>query len=210
MQAIQAFSLSLITQHLSSSRFASPLLSYLAALALGRDGSWLRPSDYTPFLSQVLKCAQLILVADAYGPSRATARPITKEEHLGLQVRLWLANDKDTPLAELNLLRLYGREVARQGVGPGLVTWSRDLQTIAYKDKTLHLGGWRAMNQELLVTGWRSLVQSLLLGIPQPPLVRVSRLHDIMTESRPGYSLLDDPRNGLQEQPRWLWDQITA
>ena len=65
-----------------------------------------------------------------------------------MQVHIWLANDQDAPLAELNLIRLYDREVARQAVGPRLVTWSQDKQTVAYGNKTLHLSRWRAMNQQ--------------------------------------------------------------
>ncbi|KAI9775581.1 MAG: hypothetical protein M1816_005836 [Peltula sp. TS41687] len=138
-KALLTFSMSLFMQSLTSCRFVSPLLSYLAATALASDGSWLHPAEYTPVLSRLLKCAQLLLAADAYLLELSISRTVTPDEHLKMQVCFWLANDRDTPLAELNLIRLYGREVARQGVGPSLVTWSQDKQTIGYENKTLLL-----------------------------------------------------------------------
>ena len=107
-------------------------------------------------LSRVPKCAQLLLAADAHSSHLSSPRTVSSDAYPEMQAHTWLANDQDSPLVELNLIRLYGCEVARQGVGPRLVTWSQDKQTVAYGNKTLHLGRWRAMNQQLLheATPW--------------------------------------------------------
>ena len=81
----------------------------------------------------------------------------------------WLANDKNTPLAELNLLRLYGQKAARGTLPPFLITWSRDQQTVGFQDKTLHLGRWRALNQQLVSRAQTLLDEELLFGFSDAP-----------------------------------------
>lgn len=72
-------------------------MSYLAATALASDGSWHHPSGYTPLLSRVLKCGQLVLAADACDYDYCDLA--IDGDHLEHQVKMCLANDKVTPLS---------------------------------------------------------------------------------------------------------------
>ena len=211
---ILGLSMSLISHPLENYRFQSPLLSYAAIRALATNGSWMHPFQYTPFLSGMVKSAQLVLMAQALQEHTRQAnderRWLTLEKQTERLVRQWLANDRDTPLAELNMIRLYGQKIARTSLPPFMVSWSRDQQTVAYRDKMLHLGRWRAHNQGLLRRARTLLDKELLLGFEDAPRVLAHQLQDVMTESRPGYHFVNDPRNGLSEQQGWLWQRLSG
>ena len=213
-KVIPGLSMSVISHPLEGYRFESSLLSYAAARAVAPNGSWMHPFQYTPCLSGMIKSGQLVLMAQALHEHTQTDQDqgyrMSLQEKTEMLVRQWLANDKSTPLAELNLLQLYGQKIARVSLPPFLITWSCDEQMVAYRDKTLHLGRWRALNQGLVRHARILLEKELLLGLSDAPRMPAYKLQDVMTESRPGYHFVNDPRNNLTELQGWLWQHLYA
>ncbi|KAI9882246.1 MAG: hypothetical protein M1823_006007 [Watsoniomyces obsoletus] len=209
-------SMALIQQPLTGSRFENGICSFLAIKGLSATGQWLPPLQYTPILSALTYCVRLWLFgfylksrpsAPLHGvtdPSAQLQRLREREEMLQELCQQWLVNKQPTPMGEINALRLYGMSIARDTLPPSWISWSADGQTVCYKDKTITMEQWR----EWIKTMWKNarvcLRDELLLAQDDQPWLHVHSMTDLMAQSRPGYSFIQDPRNNLSGLEQWL------
>jgi hypothetical protein len=200
-------SMAFVQQPLHESPYASALLSYVAARALKRDGSWKAPSYMTSFLAGITYDIQLLLFAQArWAADQAGGEGFGTRLRQGCQ--RWLANDRATPSAEILSWRLYARKVASATLPTAYTSWSQDGETVTYRDSVLTMAEWRALIRGQVERAERLLRGPLLLGQEKAPRPRARHLLDVETETRPGYSFTQDPRNGMGTHGRWLLELL--
>lgn len=208
MEASRTF----VAQSLPENPFHSALLSYVAARGLKADGSWRTPPYMTSFLATLTYDIQLILFSDAR--SEADQLPHSQaaafERLLRRNCRRWLVSTKDTPSAEILSWRLYAQRVSTNTLPTAYTSWSPDGETVTYREAILTMTDWRGLIREQLRRATEILHRDLLFAQEDRPRPRAQQLLDIETETRPGYSFVDDARNGLGSQGRWLLERLAV
>ena len=206
-ESVLAVSISFVEQELPESRYSSGLLSYVAARALKRDGSWKEPQYMTSLMASITYIMQLLIFAttrqeaDAAGGPRFAAR-------LRDRCGRWLVNNQESPSSEILSLRLYAGKVASATLPTAYTSWSLDGQTVTYKASVMTMTDWRGLIREQVERARDMLQQRLFFGRMNRPYPRAHDLSDVETETRPGYSFTQDPRNGLSSQARWLLNTL--
>ena len=190
-----------IAQVLPENVYASALLSYVAARGMKADGSWRTPPYMTSLLASITHVLQLILFADArHEADQLPTRSRTSfEQLLQTNCRSWLVNGRDTPSAEILSWRLYAQRVSANTLPPAYTSWSSDGETVTHRDSILTMTNWRAFIQAQLRSAQAILEGELLFDQADRPQPRVRYLVDLETETRPGYSFVEDACNGLRQ-----------
>lgn len=210
-EAILKGSMSLIRQSIVEDSYQSPMLSFLAARALKRDGSWKTPRQTSSMLSGFTHIIQLLLYLEAQHEADLEMAAGRNDSFHGLlkqSCRKWLVNSQPTPSAEILSWRLYASEVNATTVPPGWTSWSEDGLTITHLDVSLSMHEWQALVRKVLGQA-AGLFQSLVLDQADCPRPRAHHLQDVPEQTRPGFSFVQDPRNGLKFHREWLINRVT-
>ncbi|KAI7202366.1 hypothetical protein KC316_g1836 [Hortaea werneckii] len=110
-----------------------------------------------------------------------------------------------SPMQLMLDLRGYGLEIAFNTISPGHVDWSNG-DTLQYKSVRFTMADFRGMVAQLQQAARRSLVEDVMFAtdggeIPGAPW---QHLYDDTSNNEPGWSFLDDRRDGSD----WLFDRI--
>jgi hypothetical protein len=130
-----------------------------------KEGTWLRPQDYTPYLARILFCMQVIglelsiPMLERDGMDLSTTTP---EDRLNQFRTKWLIENQPTPFNYLHKLLNYGLTVAKDGVGNNWMRVSRDEQWLYYKGERLSIPDLKSFQKVLLRKAENVLSRSLL------------------------------------------------
>jgi hypothetical protein len=199
-----AFRLSIffITEVFTDGQPSSSLLVYYSGvLGCTENGSsFRRPKDYTSHLSALIYVQRLLLLEFAL--------PHTAYEYVGLPRRPQLGQLESlnkirlecmvfgclTPLGEFLSLRAFGRKQARSDTPSFLVRWSDDGSTLFYDDTSISMENFRNFGHSLVLHA-EALCDKLMFN--WLPRVDLNRVRDEMSNTRQGYSFIQDPANDL-------------
>ncbi|EXJ87648.1 hypothetical protein A1O1_04572 [Capronia coronata CBS 617.96] len=196
-------SVSWCTQPFTNGKADSTILGFISGVfgftSEGR--GYQRPRAYTPTLSALIHLQLLIFleyarpVQDSLSP-RISVRP-PQERHTSLQHirRRYTCLGCLTPIAEFYSLRQYGRRLASSDGPAFFVRWSDDGQTLFFTEYQLSLTSFRELTHHLLEQAL--VLGGTLMGGWSPPC-DLQAIRDLVSQSAPGYSFVNDPRNGLR------------
>ncbi|KAK6591533.1 hypothetical protein H4I96_12323 [Botrytis cinerea] len=203
--------MALLNQPLQDDEYKSVLISGLAVLGMREDDGWLDAEDYTPKYSAVIKLARLMVVQEAYERRReAIAQykerglsPETAKErassHYTLTRRLWLYRS-----------RSYGFKIRYTTTAEGKIQWIGD--DVLYANMRFGMSQFRGMIHGLVGEAREELFEKLMVvrmsadrevDIKQVPPIHWNRMVDQPSETRVGWSFLDDERNQFAVCKQW-------
>ncbi|KAK6591502.1 hypothetical protein H4I95_12174 [Botrytis cinerea] len=193
------------------------------------DDGWLDAEDYTPKYSAVIKLARLMVVQEAYERRReAIAQyeerglsPETAKErassHYTLTRRLVRAfmtmahDDQDPkPMQWLYRSRSYGFKIRYTTTAEGKIQWIGD--DVLYANMRFGMSQFRGMIHGLVGEAREELFEKLMVvrmsadrevDIKQVPPIHWNRMVDQPSETRVGWSFLDDERNQFAVCKQW-------
>ncbi|KAK5279582.1 hypothetical protein LTR40_007588 [Exophiala xenobiotica] len=223
------FWMAVFAQPLQDDEYKSVLISGLAVLGMREDEGWLDAEDYTPKYSAVIKLARLMVVQEAYqrrqeaiqqyegrGYSRQAAQEKVSSHYVltrGL-VRsfMTMAHDgKDPkPMQWLYRSRSYGFKIRYTTTAHGKIQWIRD--DILYPKIRFSMSQFRGMVHGLVVEAQEELFEKLMMvrmganrevDMRQVPPIDWDRIVDQPSETRVGWSFLDDERNQFPVCKQW-------
>ncbi|KAK6591474.1 hypothetical protein H4I95_12188 [Botrytis cinerea] len=221
--------MALLNQPLQDDEYKSVLISGLAVLGMREDDGWLDAEDYTPKYSAVIKLARLMVVQEAYERRReAIAQykerglsPETAKErassHYTLTRRLVRAfmtmahDDQDPkPMQWLYRSRSYGFKIRYTTTAEGKIQWIGD--DVLYANMRFGMSQFRGMIHGLVGEAREELFEKLMVvrmsadrevDIKQVPPIHWNRMVDQPSETRVGWSFLDDERNQFAVCKQW-------
>jgi RecQ family ATP-dependent DNA helicase len=219
----------LLNQPLQDHEYKSVIISGLAVLGIRQDNGWLGAEDYTPKLSAVIKLARLMVVQEAYEERREA---IKHYQNRGLSVEgagkaasshyyltrslvhafMTMAHDGNdpTPMQWLYRSRSYGFKIRYTTTAEGKVQWIGD--DILYSNMRFSMNQFRGMVYGLVGEAREVLFKKLMMvrvgvdqevDMKQVPPIHWDRMVDQPSETRVGWSFLDDERNQFAACKQW-------
>jgi RecQ family ATP-dependent DNA helicase len=219
----------LLNQPLQDDEYKSVLISGLAILGMREDDGWLDAEDYTPKYSAVIKLARLMVVQEAYERRREA---IEQYENRGLSAKqarekasshyvltrglvsafMTMAHDgKDPkPMQWLYRSRSYGFKIRYTTTAEGKIQWIGD--DVLYPKIRFSMSQFRGMIHGLVGEAREELFEKLMMvrvgadqevDIKQVPPIHWDRMVDQPSETRVGWSFLDDERNQFAACKQW-------
>ena len=205
------------------------LISGLAILGMREDDGWLDAEDYTPKYSAVIKLARLIVVQEAYERRREA---IKQYESRGLSTKaaqekasshyvltrglvrsfLTMAHDSTDPkpMQWLYRSRSYGFKIRYTTTVEGKIQWIGD--DVLYSKIRFSISQFRGMIHGLVAEAREELFTKLMIvkvsadqevDMKQIPPIYWDRMVDQPSETRVGWSFLDDERNQFAACKQW-------
>ncbi|KAK6591453.1 hypothetical protein H4I96_12363 [Botrytis cinerea] len=221
--------MALLNQPLQDDEYKSVLISGLAVLGMREDDGWLDAEDYTPKYSAVIKLARLMVVQEAYERRREA---IEQYENRGLSAKqarekasshyiltrglvsafMTMAHDgKDPkPMQWLYRSRSYGFKIRYTTTAEGKIQWIGD--DVLYANMRFGMSQFRGMIHGLVGEAREELFEKLMVvrmsadrevDIKQVPPIHWDRMVDQPSETRVGWSFLDDERNQFAVCKQW-------
>jgi len=221
--------IALLNQPLQDDEYKSVLISGLAILGMREDDGWLDAEDYTPKYSAVIKLARLMVVQEAYERRREA---IEQYENRGLSAKqarekasshyvltrglvsafMTMAHDsKDPkPMQWLYRSRSYGFKIRYTTTAEGKIQWIGD--DVLYPKIRFSMSQFRGMVHGLVGEAREELFEKLMMvrvgadqevDIKQVPPIHWDRMVDQPSETRVGWSFLDDERNQFAACKQW-------
>ncbi|OLL25279.1 hypothetical protein NEOLI_004890, partial [Neolecta irregularis DAH-3] len=209
-QACLSMSYSLIAHTLEFNVFESPIISFSAALSLNTNGSnFLEPHKFTPYLSKLIYCIQLIVLE-----YNLINYDLLKEDNQSFQsyfqidCEKWILNTTDGPMSELLSNRLYGMAIGRTTVAPMTTYWDEAREVITYRCTELAMSDLRRFMAEQVFAATYTLKEKLLFDYN--PLLKFDFLgmKDDFGQKNIGESFLTNEINGFKGSSEWLLQSI--
>ena len=227
--------IALLNQPLHDDEYKSVLISGLAILGMREDDGWLDAEDYTPKYSAVIKLARLMVVQEAYerrreaiaqyqerglSPEAARAKANSHYEFTRSMVRsfMTMAHDgKDPkPMQWLYRSRSYGFKIRYTTTAEGKIQWIGD--DVLYPRIRFGIDQFRGMMFGLVREAREELFEKLMVikrgrdgevdGKQVPP-INWDKMVDQPSETKVGWSFLDDERNQFAACKQWwLFERI--
>ncbi|KAK6591364.1 hypothetical protein H4I95_12233 [Botrytis cinerea] len=226
--------MALLNQPLQDDEYKSVLISGLAVLGMREDDGWLDAEDYTPKYSAVIKLARLMVVQEAYERRREA---IEQYENRGLSAKqarekasshyiltrglvsafMTMAHDgKDpTPMQWLYRSRSYGFKIRYTTTAEGKIQWIGD--DVLYANMRFGMSQFRGMIHGLVGEAREELFEKLMVvrmsadrevDMKQAPPIHWDRMVDQPSETRVGWSFLDDERNQFAVCKQWCGREV--
>ena len=221
--------MALLDHPLQDNEYKSVLISGLAALGLREDDGWLDAEDYTPKYSAVIKLARLMVIHEA---CIRRQEAIERYQNQGLDVAaagkkarshyhlirgmvrqfMTMAHDgrDPTPIQWLYRIRSYGFKIRYTTTAEGRVQWIGD--DILYPGMRFSMTQFRSMVHGLVSEAREILFKELMMvrmgadqdvDMQQVPPIHWDKLVDQPSETRMGWSFLDDERNQFAVDGQW-------
>lgn len=221
--------MALFNQPLQDNEYKSVVISGLAVLGMREDDGWLDAEDYTPKYSAVIKLARLMVVREAYERRREA---IEQYENRGLSAKkagekasshyvltrglvhafMTMAHDgKDpTPMQWLYRSRSYGFKIRYTTTAEGKIQWIGD--DILYPHMRFSMTKFRSMVHGLVGEAREELFGKLMMvkmsadqevDTKQAPPIHWDKMVDQPSETKVGWSFLDDERNQFAVCKQW-------
>ncbi|KAF3267254.1 hypothetical protein TWF970_002439, partial [Orbilia oligospora] len=201
--SIAEMCMSFVAHLILSNVFESVMLSFCAALCIGRTGEsgMLEPAMFSSLQSQIIYCAQLtILVWSRRKAEVGSAAPGDVDEQMFADIltkncKRWLVNDTEGPLGEILSQRLYTMAAGRSQGMPAEITWSEDGSTVTYQSSRLRLEDLRKFARSQYDIAEEILRKELLFSA-ETPSFETPELFDNWGSRKIGYSFLDSKESG--------------
>src|SRR6266536_3642655 len=227
--------IALLNQPLQDDEYKSVLISGLAILGMREDDGWLDAEDYTPKYSAVIKLARLMVVQEAYerrweaiaqyeerGLSPEVAREKASSHYVltrGL-VRSFMTMAHDgndpKPMQWLYRSRSYGFKIRYTTTAEGKIQWIGD--DVLYPHMRFSMTKFRSMVHGLVGEAREELFGKLMMvkisadqevDMKQVPPIHWDKMVDQPSETKVGWSFLDDERNQFAACKQWwLYEQM--
>jgi hypothetical protein len=190
------FSIQLLDHTLTGDLHESVLVGFLAILGIHTNRQTFRePSDYTTYLSGLVKMAQLLVAKRAV--RLVELGQAARATHALRDMRgRFMMFGSSTPFDWVLRLLTYGKKIRIAATRPGHIDWSDDRQTVSYKDQPLGMGELIKFVGTQVALAKAALRELLLLkGGEMAPCLALETLRDDPSETRAGWNFLQHPRN---------------
>ncbi|KAL2040046.1 hypothetical protein N7G274_007449 [Stereocaulon virgatum] len=185
VHAISTLSMYLVRQTRQQDPFYLAVIAYSSLHTLNQHGAWKAASEFRPFLSAMIHCMQLWLLGHCIQHCEDTSTGLDLSDYATEQCRLHLINTSRGPIAELSYWRLMVRSSKNDNPRPPMTIVTDDCMQAS----------------ELLE-------QSLLFDLSDLTTYTASSLRDDFTRTEPGWSFLQDTRNGLTQAKDYVLNHL--
>lgn len=209
------FCIALLDHNLKGDLFESVVVSFLAVLAIDeKKQMFLDAYSYTPFLSGLIKIAQLLVIQRAVSAAECGEADFPADLIDEMRER-FLVYGSRSPMNWMLRLRSYGKQVRNHTTPLGYIQWSEDDQVLSYKNLTLSMADFRRFIREQVAIAQSQLEDLCLLCVDEsrestiPELV-IHNISDDPTNNTRNWSFLNDPRNEVELVHRgdWLLNRV--
>lgn len=197
IETIDRLSVYLVKQTCQQDTFSLPVVAYSSLHALGNHGAWKAATEYRPFLSAMIHCMQLWLIGHCIQYCRVDQGNRSMQDYATEQCRLHLVNTSNGAIAELSYWRLMARSAKNDIPRPPTTTMTDDCMQVNHASLELRLPAWRHFLRDILYEADSLLTNELLFKISGLAVYPASSLYDDLARTEPGWSFLQDGRNGL-------------
>ncbi len=197
VHAVSALSIYLVRQTCQQDPFSLAVIAYSSLHTLNQHGAWKAASEFRPFLSAMIHCMQLWLLGHCIQRCKDKSPGLDLSDYATEQCRLHLINTSRGPIAELSYWRLMVRSSKNDTPRPPVTTVTDDCMQINHASIELRLPAWRRFLRDIFCEASKLLVHSLLFDLSDLTTYTASSLRDDLTRTEPGWSFLQDTRNGL-------------
>ncbi|KAH0548600.1 hypothetical protein GP486_007856 [Trichoglossum hirsutum] len=209
--------ISLLDHKLNHDEYESVVVSYLAVAGLeyipGTQPGQYKfkdASQYTPILSGFIKVAQMLTVQYCLEKEERVEVKSCRELLEQLHAR-FLVVSTATPMDWVLRLRLYGRAIHNKTTAVGGINWNEE--TVIYKEIELSMTDFRRLVHQLCEETCYVLIKDLLFAQDKEgdlPSYRWSELKDNPAKDDPNWYFVQDRRNCMQKETRWLLNRILS
>jgi RecQ family ATP-dependent DNA helicase len=219
----------LLNHPLQDNEYQNVIISGLAIMGIRDDDGWLDADDYTPKYSAIIKLARLMVVQEGYERRQEAIRllqerELTAEEakeaarsyyhfvrQLTHQFMTMNHSGRDpSPMDWIFKARSYGFKIRYTTTAEGCIQWVGD--TVLYQQVRFNMSQVQSMVHGLVEEA-RDVLYSKLMRVDmdaerqvdpqQVPPIYWDRMVDNPSESRVGWSFLDDERNKFDVDGEW-------
>jgi RecQ family ATP-dependent DNA helicase len=219
----------LLNHPLQDNEYQNVIISALALMGMRDDDGWLDAEDYTPKYSAIIKLARLMVVQEGYERREEAIRQLqergstvdeAKEEarsyfhfvrQLTHQFMTISHNGRDpSPMEWIFKARSYGFKIRYTTTADGCIQWIGD--TVLYQQIRFDMSQVQSMVHGLVEEA-RDILYSKLMKVDmdaeqqvdpqQVPPIYWDSMVDNPSESRVGWSFLDDERNKFDVDGEW-------
>jgi len=177
-EEVMKFSLALIQQCLPGRAFNSPMVSFAAVLAWDVSAkSWMKVSNYTSYLSQLIYNSQLVVLQHCLDRVEA-GEPADMSGCIVEMRDRWLLNNSLGPVGELHSFRLLGSSIVKNTVNQAQVRWCEGEDTLVYNAIHFAVSDLAKLVQAETEAALHILEQDLCFALPDVPTYPVSALVD--------------------------------
>jgi len=196
---------SLLNHRLPGRLTESLVITFLAVLGISPDcQSLLEANGYTPKLSGLVKCGQLVVLAQAIneqndgGDTSTDLLMLVKKS-----VAEYFSYKTATPVDKILSMRAYGEVLRRYATADGDLVWSADHQRLTMKEMSFTMTSLRWWVQDLTQKARELLFNLLFIPSGDKPDTRYKMLppldlhaiSDNFKNEKPMYSFVQDSRN---------------
>jgi superfamily II DNA helicase RecQ len=204
-------SVTLLAQRLTHDEYESAIVSFLAVMGLenilGTSRYQFKNSaQYTPILSGFIKMAQMLTLQYCFQQEEDEKTESCYEllEQLHSQ---FLTVSTATPMDWALRLRLYGRGISKRMTMAGCINWIGD--TVVYEDIELSMTDFRILAHKLSEETQCMLHELLFVkDASELPAYSWTELKDNAAKDEPGWNFIQDKRNRMLENRRWLLNRV--
>ncbi|KAK6591982.1 hypothetical protein H4I95_11932 [Botrytis cinerea] len=208
--------MALLNQPLQDDEYKSLLISGLAVLGMREDDGWLDAEDYTPKYSAVIKLARLMVVQEAYERRREA---IEQYENRSLSAKQAREKASSHYILTRGLVSAF-MTMAHDGKDPKPMRWLYRIpgddswvgDDVLYANMRFGMSQFRGMIHGLVGEAREELFEKLMVvrmsadrevDMKQAPPIHWDRMVDQPSETRVGWSFLDDERNQFAVCKQW-------
>ncbi len=221
------FCIALLDHPLQDNEYESAIISGLAVLMIKNDNGWHDAEDFTTKYSAVIKLARLMVVQDAYERREEQIRRYqsqdTPEAAARKQARSYYSRVKEsvsrfmtmahdgrdpTPMQWIYQTRSYGFKIRYTTPAAGKIQWIRE--EVLYPGTRIEMSQLRSMVHGLIGEARDALFGKLMMvdstggkDPPQVPPIDWENTVDQPSETKVGWSFLDDERNKFGAHKEW-------
>jgi len=109
---------------------------------------------------------------------------------------------------EIVRMLAYGKHVAKLMAKSGNISWDDDSQTIQFKSIRLMMRSFKEFIHDVIDSAELLLHNELLFGVRKILPINLNKLCDRMTETKRGFSIMDELSNGLRGGYRYMLDLV--
>ena len=197
----------------TGTEFECGLVHFCAILGIdGENNRLRRPSDFTYMLAGLVYDVRLLAV-EILLPSHEReeqARDSTARDHFLQQRATYLADGTSTPMSTMISLLAYGKHIAMNEGNAGMVSWSRNRQTLYYKGLPIEMAAFRSMVHGAIARATQMLWENLMWVQDESQRfdVPLEHVQDDVSFDRRGWSFMSRKENGLQEGAHWMRERL--
>ena len=178
-----------------------PTICFIVLSCIQHDNSWAQAKDITPILARMLYILRAVFLFNFHFNS---ASACVRERHSA--IKTWLDSDQDSTFQSVCSLQQLASSVAYTQMSLPQVYWNNaENSEFTWDGSKISLELFQEFSQDLLRRVQKIFMEKVFLGVKW----RISgHISDSLTNTRPGYSFMNDPRNDQQIDRRAFLNAI--